>query len=93
MKAPPGRGDQRLRLVSYLTKYLCKSFEEMRELNAHRFRASKGIQVPCKSIIIPVKARTDVSGYVVAALIEACGSVGAVKQYEEVFAGWACSWT
>ena len=94
VQAPPGkRGHRKLRLVSYLTKYLGKSFNELRELNAHRFRASKHIKVPCRSIAIPVSARGDISGYVVAALYAAAGTVGTVKKYEEVFAGWACSWT
>jgi len=94
VQPPPGkRGHRKLRLVSYLTKYLVKSFDELRELNAHRFRASQDIKVPCQSIPIPVSARGDISGYVVAALLGVAGTVGTVKKYEEVFAGWACSWT
>ena len=94
VQSPPGkRGNSKLRLVSYLTKYLGKSFNELRELDAHRFRASKHIKVPCQSIAIPVSARGDISGYVVAALLDVAGTVGTVKRYEDVFAGWACSWT
>jgi hypothetical protein len=53
---PPRRrkGNRQLALVRYLGKYLAKGFKEgSRGLNARRFRASRGIEVPGRSLILP----------------------------------------
>src|SRR5665647_745991 len=64
---PKGSGKQRLlALVKYLGKYLSKEFGgEDHELNARRFRASIGIQVPYTIIRLPPEQHGNASGYAV----------------------------
>jgi hypothetical protein len=90
----PKRGEnRRLAIVKYLGKYLAKGFAEgNRELNRHRFRASRGIEVPGESITIPEHLRGQVSAYVVGQLEKRAGSVGFVWIDQCDMAGWACSW-
>ena len=90
---PKGRrGNRRLRLVAYLSKYMAKSFANLHNLSAHRYRASLGIEIPCKPIPIPFEARTDVCSYVLTHLRALVGSDIFIWQSEEYLAGWACSW-
>lgn len=58
---------RQLALVKYLGKYLAKGFKEgNRELNARRFRASRGIEVPAQLLKFPQdfygRVRTFVEG-------------------------------
>ena len=92
---PPETGDQnpQLSLISYLSKYLGKGFQDGKhELNARRFRASHGIQVPCTIIPLPDTQRDNASGYAVEMLKTHIGSVGYIWTAKDFMAGWACSW-
>ncbi|MGZ8251903.1 MAG: rolling circle replication-associated protein, partial [Methylophilaceae bacterium] len=82
-----------LALVTYLCKYLGKGFNDgNHELNARRFRASHGIQVPITIIPLPDNRRHDASGYAVEMLKAKTGSVGYIWLGDSLPAGWACSW-
>ncbi len=92
---PPKRFviNRQLALVRYLGKYLAKGFKEgHRELNARRFRASRGIEVPAQYLILPKVHRSNVRVFIEGKLIEAAGSIGHVWDPESKAAGWACSW-
>lgn len=92
----PPKGKQstrRLALVKYLGKYLAKGFAEgNRTLNARRYRASMGIQVPISYLTLPDDARGDAAGYALNQLNIAAGSIGFAWIPDDVPAGWACSW-
>lgn len=91
---PKGHGKYRqLAIVKYLGKYLAKGFKEgNRELNARRFRASLGIQIPYTMIPLPFENRGDAIGYAVGVLKAQVGEVGFVWKSDDMPAGWACSW-
>lgn len=94
VEPPKGRGvNRRLALVKYLGKYLAKTFESGdRTLNAHRYRATRGINLPFESIIVPPESRGEVSRYVLDLLHQRAGGVGYVWVDPKGMAGWACSW-
>lgn len=84
---------RRLALVKYLGKYLAKGFTEgTRDLNARRFRAALGIEVPIAYSTLPEEARGNAAGYALNQLKLAAGSVGFAWIPEDQPAGWACSW-
>ncbi len=86
-------GNRRLALVKYLGKYLAKGFQEAdRALNGHRYRASLGIQVPCKTIELLPEFADDVPQFAQDVLRVHAGSVGHVWKDESGLMGWACSW-
>ena len=93
--SPPkgNRKDRRLLLVKYLCKYLGKTFETgQRNLNAHRFRASRNIQVPNDRYTLPVIPGRDVNIVVLQHLFEAAGTTGYAWTSGDGLSGWACSW-
>lgn len=94
VRAPRQRdGNVQLLLINYLSKYLGKGFKDgNHELNARRFRASHGIQVPCTIVTLPDDQRSQVLTFVTGTLKLHAGSVGHVWQSEDNIAGWACSW-
>jgi hypothetical protein len=94
VSAPKGtRKDQRLYLVQYLGKYLVKAFTTGdRTLNKHRFRSSRGIQVPMECFTVPPQSGRMAEDFALEKLQEASGSVGFVWNGDGTFAGWACSW-
>jgi len=86
--------NQRLALVKYLGKYLAKGFEDgNRVLNGHRYRASLGIQVPCKTIELLPEFADDVPQYALDVLRARAGSLGHVWNDDSGLMGWACSWS
>lgn len=90
----PGAKNRRLRIVTYLSKYLTKGFSgESRELNGHRYRATLGIRIPVETIPIPLAHRNQVSAYILDQLRQRSGDVGFVWVDESGMAGWACSWS
>lgn len=94
VKPPKSRIQNRqLALVMYLGKYLAKGFKEgNRELNARRFRASRGIEVPAQSLTLPVEYYGQVRVFAEGQLMAAAGAVGFVWVATDKPAGWACSW-
>lgn len=94
VSAPKGGGKFRaLALVKYLGKYLAKGFDSTdRNLNARRFRASLGIEVPVEYLTVPRDQCGNVSGFALTSLQQATGSVGFVWNADDKTAGWACSW-
>ncbi|OGA35312.1 MAG: hypothetical protein A3G80_07650 [Betaproteobacteria bacterium RIFCSPLOWO2_12_FULL_62_13b] len=85
--------NRRLALVKYLGKYLAKGFKDgNRVLNGHRYRASLGIQVPCKTIELLPEYPGNVSQYAQDMLRLHAGSLGFVWEDEGGLMGWACSW-
>jgi hypothetical protein len=94
VKPPKGTiKHRRLALVKYLGKYLAKGFKEGdRELNARRFRASRGIEVPAEFLQLPKDFYGRVRVFVEGQLIASAGQVGYVWEAEDKPAGWACSW-
>lgn len=94
VKPPKSRVQNRqLALVKYLGKYLAKGFKEgNRELNARRFRASRGIEVPAQSLTLPVEYYGRVRVFAEGQLMAAAGAVGFVWVATDKPAGWACSW-
>ncbi len=92
---PPKRTTKhrQLALVKYLGKYLAKGFKEgNRELNARRFRASRGIQVPAQLLQLPQDYYGRVRTFVEGQLYSVGGQVGYVWEANDAPAGWACSW-
>ena len=86
--------EQRLALVKYLGKYLAKGFEDgNRVLNGHRYRASLGIDVPCKTIELLPEFANDVPQYAQEVLRAHAGSLGFVWKDDSGLMGWACSWS
>jgi hypothetical protein len=94
VKPPRGPAITRqLALVRYLGKYLAKGFNEgNRELNARRFRSSRGIEVPAQSLQLPREYYGSVRVFAEGQLFAATGAVGYVWTAEDKPAGWACSW-
>lgn len=94
VKPPRHRtGNRQLALVRYLSKYLAKGFKNgTHELNARRFRASRGIEVPAEYLILPKAQAANVRTFIEGRLIESAGTVGHVWEAEGKAAGWACSW-
>ena len=93
VQKPRGRGNQRLALVKYLSKYLAKGFElDLRELNGHRFRSSLGMTIPTVSVPIPQEALGSVAVYMAEKVIQRSGKLGFIWVNEHGSAGWACSW-
>ncbi len=92
----PPRGttsNRQLALVKYLGKYLAKGFKDgNRDLNARRFRASRGIEVPAQFLQLPKDHYGRVRVFVEGKLFEASGQVGYVWEAKDKPAGWACSW-
>lgn len=90
---PKGKVQHRqLMLVRYLSKYLAKTFDENNHgLNAKRYRVSRGIVVPSRSIRLP-ENDTNATQFAITTLQDKFGSVGHVWQAEDFAAGWACSW-
>lgn len=92
---PPRSTDKNpgLSLINYLSKYLGKGFQDgQHELNARRFRASHGIQVPCTVIQLPDAYRAMPDRYAINTLKQQTGSVGFIWISPDLTAGWACSW-
>lgn len=94
VSAPKGKSRFRqFALVKYLGKYLAKGFSTgERNLNARRFRASLGIEVPVEYLTIPTDERGNIIGFALTSLQQATGSVGFVWNADDKTAGWACSW-
>lgn len=94
VSAPKGGATKRqLALVKYLGKYLAKGFQDGdRCLNARRYRASLGIQVPFEAIALPKEHYIDVTVFALGYLKQVAGEVGFVWQADDCLAGWACSW-
>ena len=90
---PKGKAKHRqLLLVNYLSKYLAKTFAEgEHQLNARRYRVSRGIEVPSKSIKLPDN-ETNAIQFALDTLQSKIGSVGHVWIAGDLAAGWACSW-
>jgi|APLak6261699311_1056244.scaffolds.fasta_scaffold00770_7 hypothetical protein len=90
---PKGKAQHRqLMLVRYLSKYLAKTFTDNDHgLNAKRYRVSRGIVVPSKSIHLPEDDR-NAAQFAIDTLQTKIGSVGHVWLAEDLAAGWACSW-
>lgn len=89
-----GAANQRLAIVKYLGKYLAKGFDlGNRELNGHRFRASRGIEVPSESIAVPAEQQGKVAEFALDQLRSRAGSVGFSWREGHDMAGWACSWS
>lgn len=90
---PKGKSQHReLALVSYLSKYLAKTFAEGdHELNTRRYRVSRGIEVPTKSVQLPDN-ETNAIQFALDTLQTKIGSVGHVWIAGDLAAGWACSW-
>lgn len=90
---PKGNAQNRqLMLVRYLSKYLAKTFAENNHgLNAKRYRVSRGIQVPSRSVMLPEDHDNAVK-FVLDTLQNEIGSVGHVWIAGDLAAGWACSW-
>ena len=83
-----------VKIASYMTKYLTKTFNDPNELlaqlGAHRFRTSLGIH-----IVTMVKTFTgdDISHRILLWLNETSGSIGFIWKKEDHYdCGWACSW-
>jgi hypothetical protein len=89
-KSSPHGGS--LALVRYLGKYLAKGFDDDRALNARRFRASIGIEVPMQVLKVPPGRRGETIAFALEELQRVAGSVGHVWQSDDLSAGWACSW-
>lgn len=94
VSAPKGKSKFReLALVKYLGKYLAKGFSSTdRNLNARRFRASLGIEVPVEYLTVPQDERGNIIGFALTSLHRVTGSVGFVWNADDKAAGWACSW-
>lgn len=94
VSAPKGKSKFReLALVKYLGKYLAKGFSSTdRNLNARRFRASLGIEVPVEYLSVPQDERGNIIGFALTSLHRVTGSVGFVWNADDKTAGWACSW-
>ena len=91
---PPKSDSQhrQLALVRYLSKYLGKTFGDSdHQLNARRYRVSRGIDVPSRSIHLP-ENETDAIQFALNTLKTKLGSVGHVWIADDLAAGWACSW-
>lgn len=90
---PKGKSQHRqLALVTYLSKYLAKTFKEgEHQLNAKRYRVSRGISVPSKSVQLP-ENETNAIQFALDTLQNKLGSVGHVWIAGDLAAGWACSW-
>ena len=91
---PPRHGlkDQRLGLVRYLAKYLAKGFGEGRTLNRHRFRASRGIDIPVECVRLGVRSSAGALEAVRKLVERSCGSVGAHFVNDEYGSGVVFSW-
>ena len=92
--APPkGKSQHRqLALVSYLSKYLAKTFADgNHQLNARRYHVACGVNVPSKSIRLPDN-ETSAIQFALDTLQSKVGSVGHVWIAGDLAAGWACSW-
>jgi hypothetical protein len=90
---PKGKAQHRqLMLVRYLSKYLAKTFTENDHgLNAKRYRVSRGIDVPSRSIHLP-ESEANAVQFALDTLKTQIGSVGHVWLADDLAAGWACSW-
>ncbi len=94
VSAPKGsRKDQRLYLVKYLGKYLVKAFSlGRRELNQHRFRASRNIKVVEDKFHIVPQVGVSLEQAALSCLKEEAGAIGFVWNADDKMCGWACSW-
>jgi len=92
--APPRRprGHRLVALARYLAKYLTKGFAEGRVLNRHRYRASRGIEIPLQ--VIPLRVRTlDAALEAVRALVAGvAGTAGYEFVDDEHASGIVFSW-
>lgn len=90
---PKGQSQHRqLILVTYLSKYLGKTFNnDDHQLNARRYRVSRGIDVPSRSIQLPAN-ETNAVQFALDTLQNKIGSIGHVWIAGDLAAGWACSW-
>lgn len=93
VNAPKGNTKRRqLALVSYLSKYMAKTFnDDENELYARRYRVSRGIHIPSETITLPENEVNAVQ-YALDTLENKIGSVGHVWIASDLAAGWACSW-
>ena len=91
-RAKSSRHSGSLALVRYLGKYLAKGFDDDRALNARRFRASIGIEVPMQVLKVPPCRRGETIAFALEELQRVAGVVGHVWQSDDLSAGWACSW-
>lgn len=92
--APPkGKSQHRqLALVSYLSKYLAKTFADSNhQLNARRYHVARGVNVPSQSVRLPVN-ETNATQFALDTLQNKVGSIGHVWIAGDLAAGWACSW-
>lgn len=94
VSAPKGsRIDQRLYLVKYLGKYLVKAFAiGQRNLNAHRFRASRRIKVPTERFSFPIEPGMKPEDIALQQLRDSAGKVGFVWNSADRLCGCAYSW-
>lgn len=93
VNAPRCKGKYRqLALVSYLSKYMSKTFEnDDNGLYARRYRVSRGIHIPSETITLP-EYEVNAVQYAIDTLQNKIGSVGHVWIAGDLAAGWACSW-
>lgn len=83
---------RQLALVSYLSKYMAKTFDsEENGLYARKYRVSRGIHIPSETITLP-ENEVNATQYVLDTLQQKIGSVGHVWIAGDLAAGWACSW-
>jgi len=82
-----------VRLASYLSKYLAKSFEDNTiGLNRHRYRASETITVPMVVIRIPALGIGELAQYA-KDLIEQCGGTPTAEwKSTDGLIAWAATW-
>lgn len=84
--------EQQLKIVNYMSKYITKSLDEIDHgLNAKRYRVSRGIIIPTRSIQMPDQT-TNAKQFAIDALKSSVGSVGHIWVADDLAAGWACSW-
>lgn len=91
---PPRRScnNPRLALVHYLVKYLAKGFGEAEALNRHRFRASRGLEVPVRFVRLGVRSASRALEAVRGLVREVAGSVGFEYVKDEYASGIVFSW-
>jgi len=85
-------GNPRIALCRYLVKYLSKEFSGPGTLNRHRFRASRGIEVPVRFVRLGARSLSVALENVRDLVRTAAGTVGRTYVNEEYAAGIVCSW-
>lgn len=91
---PPrhGSGNPRLALCQYLSKYLSKEFGGPGALNRHRFRASRGIDVPLRFVRLGTRTMSGALEATRGLVKVAAGIVGYHFVHDEYGAGVVFSW-